>query len=70
LLEIKGHSTDHALDARLKREREVSELQRLIARRAQLQDTSDLDRAIADRKNAISKIDREILELENQKNRA
>ncbi|MDH2899746.1 MAG: hypothetical protein PXY39_02130 [archaeon] len=64
VLQIERHSNDPVLDAKMKREREVSELQRLIARKAQFQDKSDLNAAIASRRTEIEKIDKKILDLE------
>jgi hypothetical protein len=66
-LETHLRSNDSILNAQSQRQRELSELQRLIARKAQLEDKQDLERAIADRRREIQNIDQRILELQNQR---
>lgn len=63
MLEIERHSGDPLEDAQFERQRETEELRKLVSRKAQFQDKSDLEQAIASRRASLLDIEKKISAL-------
>lgn len=66
-VKLERHSGDPLQDAESERERETEELRRLLSRKAQFQDKTDLEQAIANRRASLLDIEKKISALKTQR---